>query len=301
MNTSFVRGPLQMLFSALCFAVMALFAKLSAARVPGSEVAFVRFGFGIVVSLILATLGKVDLRTANRRLLILRGIFGAGGILLYFLALAGGSLTNATILNNAYPLFGAVVAAVVLGEPIGFVTGVCLVTAAVGMGLLVHPDFRHLFWPDWVALLSALLSGFAVVIIRELRRSGESTWTVFFYLSIFGFVASAFLAIPAWVWPDPRTAAYILLMAALGMIAQVTMTAAYKYCSTAVGGVLSMAMMLFAALLGLVTLGERLSLGEALGAALIALSSVAVVLQQVPVAYRPGGKSQRRTPAPLSE
>lgn len=282
MSASFVRGPLQMLFSSLCFAVMALFAKLSATRVPGAEVAFVRFGVGIVVSLALAAMGRVDLRTTNKRLLVLRGVFGAGAILLYFLALAGGSLTNATILNNSYPVFGVLVAAGVLGETIGWVTGLSLAMAVAGMGLLVHPDFRHLFWPDWFALLSGVLSGFAVVVIRQLRTNGESTWTVFFYLSIFGFIASAFMAIPTWVWPDLRTTTYILLMAVLGMGAQVSMTSAYKYCSTAVGGVLSMTTILFAAILGLVTLGERLSAGEAVGALLIVLGSVAVVLQPSP-------------------
>lgn len=45
------------------------------------------------------------------------------------------------------PVFGVLVAAVALGETIGWATGVSLVMAVVGMGLLVHPDFSQA--RDW--------------------------------------------------------------------------------------------------------------------------------------------------------
>lgn len=277
MTASFIKGPLQMLLSSFCFALMGLFAKLASSRIPGAEVALVRFGFGIGVTLIIAAAGFINLHTTSKGLLIARGIFGGGGILLYFIALAGGSLTNSTVLNNTYPIFATLAAAVALKERIGWGTGFCLILSWIGVGMLIHPDFHHLFWPDLLALVSGVVGGLAIVVIRELRRKNESAWTVFFYLSIFGFLASFVFALPVWVWPEGASAWYLLLTAVLGMAAQVMMTAAYKYCRTAIGGILSMTTMVFTALIGLLFLGEKLNVLEAMGTALIVLGCTAAV------------------------
>jgi drug/metabolite transporter (DMT)-like permease len=97
-----IKGPLQMLASSLLFALMAYFAKLASTQVPAVEVAFIRFAVGTIVVLILAAFRIVDLRTSHKGLLFMRGTFGGVSVLLYFLALSGGSLTNSTILNNSY-------------------------------------------------------------------------------------------------------------------------------------------------------------------------------------------------------
>lgn len=277
MTTSFIKGPLQMLFSSFCFAVMGLFAKLASSSIPGAEVALVRFGFGIGTALILAATGRIRLHTSSRGLLIARGVFGGGGILLYFIALAGGSLTNSTVLNNTYPIFATLTAAVALKERIGWETAISLILSWIGVGMLIHPDLHNLFWPDLLALISGVLGGVAIVVVRELRCNNEPAWTVFFYLSIFGFLASLAFALPVWVWPDEASIWYLLLTAVFGLVAQVTMTASYKYCRTAIGSILSMTTMVFTALIGLTFLGEKLTTLEAVGTGLIVLGCTAAV------------------------
>ncbi len=269
MRQSLVKGPIQMLFSAFCFAVMAYFAKLASATIPGSEVVFFRFLLGVIVAIILAAFGRVDLKATRRDLLIARGVFGGSAIILYFMAIAGGSLTNSTVLNNTYPIFATLIAVLALKEKVPSSTWFSLIIAWVGVGFLIHPDFQQLFWPDLLGLASGVISGFAIVIVRELRKNGEPAWTVFFYLSLFGLVASFFFAIPEWVWPNPLAWWYLFATAVLGLVAQVTMTSAYKYCSASSGSILSMTTMVFAAFFGMVGLGETLTGPEALGALLI--------------------------------
>ena len=204
MTESFRKGPLTMLFSSLCFAVMAFFAKLTGGRVPGAEISFFRFAVGIGAALILAASGRISLRAGRKDLLIARGVFGGGSILLLFLALSRGSLTNITVLNNTYPIFATLAAALFLREGIGWATGASMAVTWAGVWLLVHPDFQHLRWPELMSLASAILAGGAVVAVRELRRRGEPSWTVYFYLSLFGLGFSFLAALPFWVWPDRR-------------------------------------------------------------------------------------------------
>jgi drug/metabolite transporter (DMT)-like permease len=75
---------------------------------------------------------------------------------------------------------------------------------------------------------------------------------------------------------------YILLLLTgfFGMLAQVMMTSAYKYCKAAVGGVLSMSTCVFTALLGILFLNEALTVHEIFGAVLIVSSSVFVVVSE---------------------
>ncbi len=277
MSTSFIKGPLQMIGSSLFFAFMAYYAKLASDKIPGVEIVFIRFAFGVVVLCILAALGVVNIRANHKGLLIMRGSFGGIAVLLYFLALAGGSLTNSTILNNTYPLFATVIAFFALQERISASTLWSLLIAWIGVALLIHPDLKHLYWPDLLGLLSGILSGVAVTLVRQLRVKNESASNVFFYLSLFGCLFSLLLAIPVWVWPDFHHWLLLLLTGLLALVAQSMMTASYKYCSTAIGGVLSMTTMVFTAVLGILVLGDALTFMESIGAILIAVGSVAVV------------------------
>jgi drug/metabolite transporter (DMT)-like permease len=277
MTSSFIKGPLQMIASSFFFALMAYYAKLASARIPAVEVAFIRFAVGALAVLILASFGRVDLRTRNKGLLIMRGTFGGVAILLYFLAMAGGSMTNSTILNSTYPIFSTLLAIFTLHERISWPTGLSLAVAWIGVGFLMHPDFHHVYWPDLLGLLSGVLSGLAVTMVRELRLNNESAWNVFFYLSVFGCLFSLLLAVPVWVWPNLRYWILLLVTGLLALIAQLMMTSAYKYCSTALGGVLSMTTMIFTAILGIFIVGERLTEGETVGALLILFGSILVV------------------------
>lgn len=81
------RPLLIMAASAICFALMALAAKLASARLSGSEVAFMRFVIMAVPVLAVPRLLRQAL-DFQRLDLLYRGVFGGLAILLYFLATA---------------------------------------------------------------------------------------------------------------------------------------------------------------------------------------------------------------------
>ena len=277
LSNSFVKGPLVMFLSALLSAGMAFMVKITAAHIPGPEIAFFRFGFGILICLIATTIGKADLHSSNKKLLIYRGIAIGLCILLYFWAIAAGKLTNSTVLNNSNTIFAVIFASIFLGEVIRWTTLCSLVIAFLGVALLIHPNFQQLCLPDLIALLSALAAGFSTVFVRELRRRGESTWNVFYYMSFVGMLITLIFAIPAWVWPNSRDFINLCLMAAFGIASQLMLTSAYKYCKTATGSIISMSSLVFSSFLGIIVLAERLSTLETCGAGLIILGSFLVI------------------------
>ncbi|WP_036940048.1 DMT family transporter [Pseudobacteroides cellulosolvens] len=273
-----ILGPLQMLVSSILFAVMNYTAKLASEDISGSEVAFFRLLFGVVIVLILSFTGVINISSKNKGLLVARGVFGGTAVLLLFIGIASGSMTNSVVLNNTHPIFAAIVAIVILKEKITFKMAASILISWVGIIILFYPDMDTLQLADMLSLASGILGGFAIASVRQLRKLNESAWTIFFYFCIFGLVASFIFCIPTWKWPNLKQYILLLLTGFFGMLAQVMMTSAYKYCKAAIGGVLSMSTCVFTAFLGILLINEPLTVYELIGAVLIVSSSVFVVV-----------------------
>lgn len=272
MRVAFSKGPALFVTSSFLLAVMAVFVKLASPLIPASEIALVRFGVGILVALFLARMRKVSLSSGRKGLMVARGVFGGLAILFFFAAVNAGPVTNATVLNNTYPIFATIIAAFYLKEKLKPTIVIPLMISVAGIILLTSPSFTSVRISDIYGFASGLSAGVSVVIIRALRQT-ESAWSVFFYLSIFGAAFSLVLALPQLVIPGMTGLIYMFLAAVLGTAGQVVSTYAYKYCTTSVGSTLSMSNSVFASFFGLIFLGDRLSLLETLGAVVVLLSS----------------------------
>lgn len=273
----FFMGPLQMILSSACFAFMSYFAKLATEDIPSNEVTFFRLAVGVLVTLALVYRGGVKLRTENLNMLIVRGFFGGVAVLLFFIALEKGSITNSVVLQNTYPIFASLISLYVLKERLNFKLVLFMIITFSGIVILVRPDIGSIRAGDIFALVSGLLGGFAVTAVRQLRMKNESVWTIFFYFCLFGAVISLILAIPSWIWPQPKEYMPLFLTGLLGLLGQVTMTSAYKYCSTAVGGVLSMSTGVFSYIIGVSLLKEHVGMIDLTGVFLIIAGNALVV------------------------
>ncbi|ATW24304.1 DMT family transporter [Candidatus Formimonas warabiya] len=274
----YVMGPIQMIFSSVSFAFMSYFAKLASYDVPSTEVSFFRLALGVFVTLVLVAQGRVKLMTENFKLLFVRGIFGGIAVLLFFLALEKGTMTNSVVLQNTYPIFAALLSLYFLKEKVSLRLAFFLMLTFLGIIVLIRPEIGSIRLGDIFALISGLLGGLAVTAVRELRQKNESVWTIFFYFCVFGALISLLLAIPYWQWPHTRGWALILSTGVLGFIGQVTMTSSYKYCSTAVGGILSMSSSVFSFMIGFLLLGELVRVWDLIGVFLIIVGNVMVVV-----------------------
>src|SRR5262245_59311901 len=149
-----------MITAALLFGVMAILAKGAAARLPGPEVAFVRFVIGILACVVAAT--RLRLRAHNWRGLFWRGAFGGAAVLCYFLAIAHLPVGMATLLNYTAPVFTALWAWLFLGERIGAGTlgALALTTGGVALVIVANAPPGTVALGPWqlVGILSSILS-----------------------------------------------------------------------------------------------------------------------------------------------
>jgi drug/metabolite transporter (DMT)-like permease len=281
------RPLLIMAASTVCFALMALAAKLASVRLAGSEVAFIRFVVMAVPVLAVPRLLRQALDFQRLDLLIYRGIFGGLAILLYFSAIAHIPVGIATLLNYVSPVFSVAFAAIFLGERVDRRLVVPLVVALVGMMLAAgggrgFAELLHFSRWEIAGMTSAVLTGAAVAAIRAARRT-ESSWSIYGSLTLFGLLATGPFAYADFKRPTPWEW-LLLLGVGLGSIsAQLLMTYAYRWVTNLQAGVLMQLTVVLSILLGAVFLGDRPAPIQIVGSVLTLSGVIGVVwLQSTP-------------------
>lgn len=284
-------AALTVTLSAVLFAVMAAVAKRAAVRLPGPEIAFIRFSIGILAVALAAT--RVRLRARNWRGLFWRGAFGGAAVLFYFLAIEHLPVGMATLLNYTAPVFTAIWAALFLAEPLGLAAVGALALTTTGVALVITGSAPpgSLGFGAWqlVGLLSAGLSGAAVATIREVRKT-DGSWEIFAAFCVVGALVTGIPAVPRWVAPTPAEWGYLVAVGLISVVAQIMMTWALRWLRAAVGGILLQITPVTTLALGFALYDERpatLALG---GAAVTLLGvSLGAWIAAVPGAQRPSG------------
>ncbi|TDO73010.1 putative membrane protein [Halanaerobium saccharolyticum] len=262
------KGITYILLSSLFFALMAATVKYLG-DMPTAEKIFFRNLVGIFVAFSLVKKSGSSLTGNNKKLLILRSIFGVLGIAAYFYALANIKLSDAVILNKMSPFFVMVFAALFLKEKITKKQLIALVTAALGAILVIRPGFDSNIIPALIALMSSLFAGIAYTIVRQLRKT-DSAATVVFYFSLFSTLAMIpFLLSGSFIIPTAIQAAALLALGLFAAAAQLFMTNAYRHAEAGELSIYTYANIVFSSILGLLLFQEIPDLFSVLGAVLI--------------------------------
>ncbi len=202
--------------------------------------------------------------------LIERGLVGGLATYLTYLTVIKLGAGRAVFIGNTYVIWGALLAAWILREPLqrSVITG--SVTALIGLALLTNivattaaPGVY-----DFVAVGTAWMSAYVVVTIRQLH-STEHTSTIFAAQCVYGLLLCSGPAVATWQ-PIPAVAWPVLVLAsALAGVGQLTLTRAFRDLPVGEGSLLQMLVPVGIAAGGMVFFGERFHAHEFLGAGLI--------------------------------
>jgi len=274
MKASTRSAALILIVSTLLFALMSAVTKRATARLPGAEVACVRFVVGIAACALAAT--RIRFRANNWTGLFLRGAFGGAAVLCYFGAIEHLPVGVATLLNYTAPVFTALWAALFLSEPLGLAAVGALALTTLGVVFVIYsgaPPGTLGFGPwQLVGCVAAVLSGAAVATIREVRRT-DGSWEIF---ASFCVVGAAITAVPAarhYVAPTGIEWIYLVSIGVLSVVAQLMMTWALRWLRAAVAGIMMQLTPVAALAIGWSVFGDRIA-GLALVGAAITLVGV---------------------------
>lgn len=265
-----------MIFGSFCFGTMNALVKWTSEYTDVWMIIMVRSAvIAFAVAAFAATRG-ISLRINDARTMLLRCSVGLLAMILYFTALGRISIGQAVTLQYTGPLFVALLSGRILAERVSSGVAVLVLTAFVGIVLIVSPEWGSVEPDALLALGSGFFAALAYMYVRELRKT-DSPATVVFWFAAFSVAGSIVQSAPDLLSLD-RTALAGLIGVGIGAGGgQVGITMAYHKANAAWVSAFSYFTVLVATFWGFVYFKEVLSVADLVGGALIVGSGIALV------------------------
>ncbi len=269
-------GPMWMILAAAAFAGMTGVIRHVSADLPPLEIVFFRTLFGLLFMMPwLIRNGFSEFRRELLELYVVRAVLGVVAMTAWFYAVTMIPITQATALNFTWPLFGAVLAAVVLNEyvPVGRWFGTMLGFA--GAIVIIRPEVGGLSGGAVVALIAAAAIAASAIVIKILARS-QSTNGVIAYSHVLLMPMTLVPALFVWRTPSPTMLLWLLLLGALATLAHVGVTRAVRVADASLVLPFDFMRLPFVAIIGYAAFGETLDAQTLVGATIIGVATVYV-------------------------
>jgi drug/metabolite transporter (DMT)-like permease len=223
------KGIIFIILSAFGFAMMSAFIKLSG-DLPSLQKTFFRNLVSCIISFALILKYKESLfgSKENRKVLILRSIFGTLGIILNFYAIDRLVLSDANMLNKLSPFFVIIFSAIFLKEKIKSNQAIAVAIAFTGALFIIKPTLNFEIIPYIAGILGAIFAAAAYTCLRVLGAK-EKFYTVVFFFSLFSTVSIFPLAVMVYKPMSLIQFTYLILGGVFASIGQFGVTLAYKY------------------------------------------------------------------------
>ena len=223
------KGIMFIILSAFGFAMMSAFVKL-AGDLPSFQKTFFRNLVSCVIAFAFIVKYKESFFGAkeNRKILVLRSIFGTLGILLNYYAIDRLVLSDANMLNKLSPFFVIIFSAIFLKEKIKSNQAIAVAIAFIGALFIIKPSFDFEMIPSMAGIMGAIFAASAYTCLRVLGGK-EKFYTVVFFFSLFSIVTILPITILVYKEMSLVQLGYLILAGIFASIGQFGVTLAYKY------------------------------------------------------------------------
>ena len=267
---------LWMIFGSISFGTMNALVKWTSVNADVWMIIFIR---SLVIALAVAIFARfqgISLKVKDRRKMFFRCLTGLIAMLLYFTALSLIPIGQAVTLQYTAPLFVALLSGRLISEKVSSSVLVLLMTAFIGIVLIVSPDFDSIDSNALLALGSGLFAGLAYIFVRDLRKT-ESPSSVVFWFAAFSVLGSTIQAVPN---VSDLSLEMVAALIGIGVGAgggQVGITMAYHKANAAWVSAFSYLTVIIATIYGIILFDEILTLKIVLGGLMIIGSGIALV------------------------
>lgn len=208
--------------SNVLFAGAALFIAALSGKYSGYFTSLARFAVGAAVGFAHLRLIKKPFRIHRFWPWLGRGVFGSLAMTLYYVAIGMGSAGRASLLNNTFPIFVAVISIFVLRERVRPVTVAGILLAFVGVAFVLADGSTATLAADLIGLASGILGGISYHFNKRATRT-EHPIVIYLAVCLIGLAFNAF-SLPEIAAVNPAAAALLVLAALAAYFAQVAVT-----------------------------------------------------------------------------
>ncbi len=263
-----------MLAAASMFGILDGLIKLMGPSYRIWDIAFYRWGLGLVLLVIIFGWQGRLLKTHNLKLMIVRCITGCIAFLSLTAAIRTIPISTAMVLFFSFPAFAALFSRLIFREHISKWEIFCICGTLGGVAVLLDFKLDGNLFGYLMGLSSSVFAGLTVNLIKRLREK-DGPVTIYFYFCMLGTLVTfpAYIANPG----IPASGVDWLMaggIAVSSVLAQLLMNQGFRYCKSWEGGIFLTGEMVVTAILGIVFLGELVSHRFWVGGFLILTSTV---------------------------
>lgn len=280
------------------FMVMAALIKAASGAVPPGQAVFFRSLFAMPIIWLWLWQQKQlrdGLKAVNIWGHVWRGLFGTTAMALTFAGLAILPLPEVTAIGYATPMFTVILAAFLLGERIRLFRISALALGLIGVMIVIAPRLSSSAAYDSIATLGALmvlaaafLRALVQIHVRRLVQTEKTAAIVFYFsltatcLSLLTLPLGWLIQIPALAWTAPGMSVLGLIICAglIGGVAQIMITASYRFGTASMLAPFDYASMIFASIIGWVVFSEVPKPAILIGATLVILGGVLIIWRE---------------------
>lgn len=245
------------ILSAFFFALMSFMIRM-VGDLPTYQKAF--FRNAIALLFILPSFFKqkcsFNIGKQNLRDLFIRSAFGTMGVLCNYYAIDHMSLSDSNMLNKLSPFFSVLMAILILKEKPTRSDWLAIVIAFSGALLIIKPSMNMHFAYAMIGVFGGFCAGSAYVFVRKLSKSGVKNPVIILGFCLF---SCTFMLPFTILCGSPMSAYQLLFLFLAGLSAaggQIFVTKAYSLSEVRKVSVFGYTQVIFAALLGIIFLGQ---------------------------------------------
>ncbi|MSO54732.1 MAG: EamA/RhaT family transporter [Rhodospirillales bacterium] len=229
------------------------------------EIVFFRGVFGALVLLpVFWRQGFEPMRSQRRGMHLMRAGLHAVTLMVGFYALSLIPLADFAALTFTAPLFGTLLAWILLREPFRPTRVATLVVGFIGAWIVIRPGFAEVSAGAVMMLGSSFVSGALATTTKSLSRT-ESSLTITIYASFAMIPYTLVASIPFWTWPSLTALGWLALIGALGSVIQLTYAQAMRDADATLVLSLEFFKLIWASLLGFLVWREIPAIWTILG------------------------------------
>ena len=265
--------------SGLAFSLMSVCVKAIGGRIPVSELVFARASISLIITSFLLYKNKINPWGYQKRLLLMRGLFGTVALFCIFKALVILPIATATVIQYIYPTFTVICAYFFLKEYIFKRIIFSIIIGWIGIILVTQPQWtinNNLLGTVIaiaIAILGALMTSLAYICVRKLSAK-EEPLVIIFYFPLVSIPLSLPFIINNFILPRGTDWIWILGIGLFTQIGQLCITEGLRLIPASQATSLNYSQVIFSSIAGVLLFQEHITTEIYIGGLCVLISTI---------------------------
>lgn len=217
--------------------------------------------------------GHAEIRVSKLGIYTVRGLITFVSMASWFYAVTVIPLSQMVALSFTSPLFGTLLAVLVLHEVVRARRWAATTLGFIGVLIIIRPGIDTFDVGTGLMLMSAFTTAMSVIIVKRLTRT-ESTTAIVAWLTLVLVPVSLLTALPVWTWPSLTALGWLAGLGICGVMGHWCVARAFAAADASLVMVFDYVRLPITAVIAYLVFDERTDAWTWVGASIIAAASI---------------------------